>query len=74
MPSLVAIPSGFHFFSPRAGESFRIGLTHAFSLFNMNIWGYSEEGVDELALANPEALQALRSLLSKLEKSAARDE
>ena len=40
----------------------------------MNIWGYSEEGVDELALANPEALQALRSLLSKLEKSAARDE
>jgi len=40
----------------------------------MNIWGFSEEGIEELALTNPTAIQALRSLISKMEQSAARDE
>ena len=66
--------SGIYFLSAHVPVWLRIGPLSAFLILTMNIWGYSEDGIEELALANPSAIQALRSLISKLEQSAARDE
>ena len=40
----------------------------------MNIWGYSEETLEELAVADAVVIQRLESLIAKLEQAAERDE
>lgn len=59
--------------SPRCGKIGAFGAPNAGVQFVMNIWGYSEESLVDLAVANPSALQQLHSLLLKMEQSASRD-
>ena len=40
----------------------------------MNIWGYSEEALEEVVVADAVVIQRLESLLAKMERAAERDE
>ena len=40
----------------------------------MNIWGYSEEVLEEVVVADAVVIQRLESLLMKMERAAERDE
>ena len=51
-----------------------VGASAAGAVGSMNIWGYSEQALEEVAVADAVVIQRFESLIVKLVQAAERDE